>query len=858
MKKWVTDVRKATGKPMFTFGEYWSGNTQLLLNYLDAIDETFSVLDVDLHHRFQNAANGNGNYDLKQLLPGTITDLKPNLSMTFVDNHDTQPGQALQSWVADWFKPQSYAVILTRQEGVPVVFYGDYYGIPNNNIGAMKNKIDPILIARKDFAYGKQHDYFDDNDVVGWTREGVADRAKSGLATVISDGQAGSKKMFVGKQHAGEVWFDLTNNRSDQVRISNTGWGTFPVNSKSLSIYVQKESFVPDNTPPSAPTQAVVKEKTDTSITLNWSAATDNERVISYDVYRDDVKVQTTNETMFTDSGLSPETNYNYKIIAVDGAGNESSGAATVAVKTGSTSGNVVTIYYKQGYTTPYIHYRPAGGQWTSPPGVAMKSSEVSGYFKHTINLGNSTKIEACFNDGASNWDSNNRANYMIDAGVATFIPGPNGSPGTIKSGKPTQQNSDVTPPSAPTALKVNEKSKNTVSVSWTASRDNVAVQGYELHRDSVKIASLDDTSYTDNGLTPNTSYVYTVKAFDAAGNVSAASAPVNVTTDSGEKTNSVTIYYKKGLPNPHIHYRTINGSWTDVPGVAMPAAEVVGYHKIDIDLGADTELEACFNNGANVWDSNQSKNYKFSSGVYTFTPGANGNSGKITQGAPAGIVPGDEQAPSIPNGLKTVRLAMNQISFAWSPASDNVAIASYEVYRNSIKVGTVNGTKFTDSGLAAGTPHTYTVRAIDSSGNVSPMSAELVATTVAPPDNRVDGSSGTTKQTVLVVGNRITVNGKALPSSVQSQNLNGRIMVPFKALFESLGTKVSWNSSTRTLRASKTNFNMTMQANVRTATVNGKVMTLEVPPVIIRGTTYVPLRFVADSLGATVQYRAK
>jgi hypothetical protein len=50
----------------------------------------------------------------------------------------------------------------------------------------------------------------------------------------------------------------------------------------------------------------------------------------------------------------------------------------------------------------------------------------------------------------------------------------------------------------------------------------------------------------------------------------------------------------------------------------------------------------------------------------------------------------------------------------------------------------------------------------------------------------------------------------------------------------------------------------MTMQANVRTANVNGKVMTLEVPPVIIRGTTYVPLRFVADSLGATVQYRAK
>jgi glycosidase len=166
---------------------------------------------------------------------------------TFVDNHDTQPGQGLQSWVAEWFKPQAYALIMTRQEGVPSLFYGDYYGIPNNNIAPLKSKLDPILKARKDYAYGVQNNYLDNSDVIGWTREGDSVHLNSGLATVISDGATGSKWMYVGKQHAGETWVDITGNRADQITINTNGFAAFPVNARSLSIFVQKGSFVVDN-----------------------------------------------------------------------------------------------------------------------------------------------------------------------------------------------------------------------------------------------------------------------------------------------------------------------------------------------------------------------------------------------------------------------------------------------------------------------------------------------------------------------------------------------------------------------------------------------------------------------------------
>ena len=132
---------------------------------------------------------------------------------------------------------------MTRGQGYPALFYGDYYGTKgttNREIPNMSGTLQPILKARKDFAYGTQHDYLDHQDVIGWTREGVTDRAKSGLATILSDGLGGSKWMYVGKQNAGEVWKDMTNNNSRLVTINADGWGQFFVNGGSVSIYTQQ------------------------------------------------------------------------------------------------------------------------------------------------------------------------------------------------------------------------------------------------------------------------------------------------------------------------------------------------------------------------------------------------------------------------------------------------------------------------------------------------------------------------------------------------------------------------------------------------------------------------------------------
>lgn len=240
MKDFVQNARTKTGKDMFSVGEYWSGDLSKLQNYLSKVGGTMSLFDVPLHYNFQAASNGGGNYDMRNLLNGTLVKADPTHAVTFVDNHDTQPGQSLASWVQNWFKPQAYAYILTREQGYPSVFYGDYYGIPTHNIPAMRDKIDPILKARKDYAYGTQRDYIDHQDIVGWTREGVSSKPDSGMAAIVTDGGGGSKTMYVGTQHAGEIWYDLTGNRSDTVTINSSGYGDFKVNGGSVSIWVKK------------------------------------------------------------------------------------------------------------------------------------------------------------------------------------------------------------------------------------------------------------------------------------------------------------------------------------------------------------------------------------------------------------------------------------------------------------------------------------------------------------------------------------------------------------------------------------------------------------------------------------------
>ena len=223
-------------------GEYWSGDLQKLLHYLDAVDNAMSLFDVSLHYHFFQAGQAGADFDLRTVFGDTLVSARPSNAVTFVDNHDTQAGQSLESFVADWFKPLGYALVLLRQDGVPCVFYSDYYGNPVKNRPLVPN-LGKMIKIRHAYAYGVQEDYFDDPHCVGWVRRGDRQHPASGLAVVLSNAEGGTKRMKMGRRYAGERFHDALGNCPEPVTIGADGWGEFRCEGGSVSVWMRGSAF---------------------------------------------------------------------------------------------------------------------------------------------------------------------------------------------------------------------------------------------------------------------------------------------------------------------------------------------------------------------------------------------------------------------------------------------------------------------------------------------------------------------------------------------------------------------------------------------------------------------------------------
>lgn len=216
---WLEHLRQA--KDIFVVGEYWSSDLRSLLNYLIENEFSMSLFDVPLHFNLEKASIDKEAFDLRTIFVGTLVDNLPHHAVTFVDNHDTQVGQSLESYIKPWFREIANALILLRHEGDPCVFYLDYHN----------DKIQTLMKLRSHMR-DERYDMFDEHDCVGWSY--VSD---PGLCVLISNHQTRLKKMFVGKKHAGAIFKDSLGNCDAEVLIDNKGNGMFKVEAKSVSVY---------------------------------------------------------------------------------------------------------------------------------------------------------------------------------------------------------------------------------------------------------------------------------------------------------------------------------------------------------------------------------------------------------------------------------------------------------------------------------------------------------------------------------------------------------------------------------------------------------------------------------------------
>ncbi|MFA6467004.1 MAG: fibronectin type III domain-containing protein [Patescibacteria group bacterium] len=278
----------------------------------------------------------------------------------------------------------------------------------------------------------------------------------------------------------------------------------------------------------------------------------------------------------------------------------------------------------------------------------------------------------------------------------------------------------DTTKPSAPSNLTANVISSAKINLTWSAATDNVAVTGYTIFRNGTEIASTATTTFSNIGLTASTTYTYTVKAYDAAGNKSANSNSISATTLT-TSTDITSPSAPTNLTANPISTSQINLTWaTSTDNVA-----VTGYSIFRNGAEIATVTSNTFNNLGLTASTTYSYTVKAHDGAGNMSANSNIASATTLKNS------GDNTAPNAPRKLKAHVVSYTHVNLKWKAPERKKGIKGYAIFRDGIKIATVKRNHFNDIGLNPATTYTYTVRAYDKAGNMSSDSNIISITTL-------------------------------------------------------------------------------------------------------------------------------
>lgn len=321
--------------------------------------------------------------------------------------------------------------------------------------------------------------------------------------------------------------------------------------------------------------------------------------------------------------------------------------------------------------------------------------------------------------------------------------------------------------PSVPGSLAVANKTHTSVALSWNPSKDNVGVKGYQVYRDGKKIITTSKNSYTNADLIPGRKYTYTIKAYDAAGNLSGYSEALAVTT-----------LYDTEAPTAPKNLAVSSTTMNSITLTWGPSSDNIGVKSYEV-----------YRNGKKITSTSATSytNKSLASGqVYQYYVKAYDTAGNYSAASNtvSASTDADRSAPTVPSGVRTLSSAQTEISLAWNASTDNVKVSKYEIYRDGTKLGTTTKTTYSSKNLSPGKSYTYTVKAVDAAGNVSAASNPLNAATVrdtniptAPGKLKAGSVSGSTvplswsasKDDTKVAGYYIYCNGVNIASTAKT-----------------------------------------------------------------------------------------
>ncbi|MGF1557242.1 GEVED domain-containing protein [Paucihalobacter sp.] len=329
----------------------------------------------------------------------------------------------------------------------------------------------------------------------------------------------------------------------------------------------------PDTEAPTAPTNLVASNTTETTTDLSWTASSDNVGVVAYDVFQDGTQIASVSAINYQVTGLISNSTYQFSVRARDAANNFSAFSNSVSVTTLESTVNYCTSN-STNVNDEYISRvrlntidNASGAQFYSDF-TTISTNLVKGT-EYSITI-NPTWTGTVYAEGYAVWIDLNGDGDFTDAGELVFSQNPTNASvitgtftipmsaanGATRMRVSMKYNSVPTPcetftfgevedytvvlqepipdneaPTAPTNLTASNTTQTATTLSWNPSTDNVGVTAYEVYLDGLLLGTTGATSVQITGLNPSTNYSFFIIAFDAAGNSSAQSNSVNVTT---------------------------------------------------------------------------------------------------------------------------------------------------------------------------------------------------------------------------------------------------------------------------------------------------------------------------------------
>jgi chitodextrinase len=449
-----------------------------------------------------------------------------------------------------------------------------------------------------------------------------------------------------------------------------------------------------DTEAPTIPGGPVISNRTSTTVDLTLASSTDDRALARYDVYDGSTLIGTATAATSYTATVADSVTYSFNVKAVDTSDNVSAASDTLT--------------YTHDVTAPTAPGTPIVSNSTLSTVTLTwpASTDVVGVSAYSIYNGGSLMATST---------STSHVLSVVNGATYTLTVKAVDRAGNLSASSPSVTYAhDTTAPSAPGTPTASGPTSTSVVLSWTVATDNIGVLGYTIYDGVTAIGTSTTASYVPSVVEGST-YNFSVRSFDKAGNVSPSSGTLVYVHDSTAPT-------APGAPV------AVNPLATSVTLTWAPATD------------ANTITTYRIYNAATLLGSSASTSYTATvseGSAYAFNVKAVDSNGNVSLSSSSTAYIHDITAPTVPGTPVAAEVTASTINLSWTASTDVVALGGYNIYDGTTLLGNSTTATFTAS-VVNGTTYNFNVKAYDLKGNLSAVSGTLVYThntaAISPP----------------------------------------------------------------------------------------------------------------------------